>query len=333
MRHFRVMALPNSSGASVWRLIDPFKYLNSKGYTAEISKGGFIEESLKSFDIVVLQSIVDKDCIATLRAWQQTRGLKIVCDVDDYGELNPDNPFKKDHEVTDAAFVIGKTLEIADMITTTTPYLAKKLEKINPNVTILPNYMDLHRWEKDSRINNLQTINIGWVGSITHMKDLEIIIEPLSKLMRRYPIKFLTMGDTRIKNLFEEDLQRHIEVSLGVPFEYYPQKLAGMGIDIGLAPLDDNSFNKCKSNIKCLEYGINSIPCVTSDTEPYKSIGKLEVGVFNAKSSGDWYDTLEYLIKNETDRLTYGKDLHNHVKNEYNLEVHICKWIKAYQSL
>jgi len=43
---------------------------------------------------------------------------------------------------------------------------------------------------------------------------------------------------------------------LAVPFDAYPMRLAGLRLDIGLAPLIDNEFNHCKSKIKYFEYSI-----------------------------------------------------------------------------
>ena len=53
----------------------------------------------------------------------------------------------------------------------------------------------------------------------------------------------------------------------------YPEKLASLGLDLALAPLEDNLFNRCKSNLKFLEYGACGYPVIASDIECYRGSG------------------------------------------------------------
>jgi len=46
--------------------------------------------------------------------------------------------------------------------------------------------------------------------------------------------------------------------------------LAGLQLDLAIAPLEDNRFNACKSNLRLLEYGACAVPVVCSDVGPYQ---------------------------------------------------------------
>ena len=50
----------------------------------------------------------------------------------------------------------------------------------------------------------------------------------------------------------------------------YPAKLASLDLDIAIAPLENNPFNACKSNLRLLEYGAMGWPVVCSDVYPYR---------------------------------------------------------------
>ena len=52
----------------------------------------------------------------------------------------------------------------------------------------------------------------------------------------------------------------------------YIRLLKNLNIDIGIALLQDNNFNKCKSNIKALEYTALDIPGIYSNITPYSNM-------------------------------------------------------------
>jgi glycosyltransferase involved in cell wall biosynthesis len=51
---------------------------------------------------------------------------------------------------------------------------------------------------------------------------------------------------------------------------HYPQYVKSINADIGIAPLEFNLFNECKSNIKALEFTACGMPGVYTNIEPYK---------------------------------------------------------------
>ncbi len=68
-----------------------------------------------------------------------------------------------------------------------------------------------------------------------------------------------------------------IKILQPVPVEQYPKLLAGF--DIGLAPLIDSPFNRCKSDLKYVEYGKVGVPAVFSKVGPYtRSVKHGETG-------------------------------------------------------
>ena len=95
----------------------------------------------------------------------------------------------------------------------------------------------------------------------------------------------------------------------------YPQRLKSMKFDIGLAPLRDRQFNRCKSNLKYLEYSALRIPTVASYVEPYKDTRSLF-----ARSESEWIAQIEKLIKFDELRFQLGEASYNHVREEFNIE-------------
>jgi len=147
MKPLNIIAWGNDSGSKSWRLVDPFKYLRRKGINARVSSNGINKREIAWADICIVQSCTDKEGIALLYRYQQEYGKKIVVECDDWLELNEDSPFNVEHDLAEAQFVISRTMKMADMVTTTTPYLAKRLKAFNKKTTVLGNYIDLDRWD------------------------------------------------------------------------------------------------------------------------------------------------------------------------------------------
>ncbi len=93
--------------------------------------------------------------------------------------------------------------------------------------------------------------------------------------------------------------------------------------DIVIAPLEDNSFNRMKSNLKQVECWTRKLPIVCSDIPPYNVDGKhMENCILiptenNAKKY--WIKHLKRLILNADLRKQIGEKLYEDFKDKYNL--------------
>jgi len=326
----KIAAFPNNSGSTLWRLTDPFKYLMTYGHEPVIYTKGINEKIADWADVYLLQSVVDKEGIALLHYYQKEKGKKIVLDIDDDLNVQDDNIYKDLHRIKSAPDVIQITAKIADLIFTTNGYLSTKLQKLNKNVTVVPNYLDLDRWDLPKYRNDSKTIRLGWAGSMTHLDDVKMVQEPLMRLLSEFKnLKLIIAGDHRVSELFRG---ANVEGYVGVPLDAWPSRLHGLRLDIGIAPLRDTEFNRCKSNIKWLEYSIAKIPGVYSPTV-YSMRGFDEKLGILAKNPEQWYSALKNLIQYEQLREDIGHCAYTMVKKRYNLKSHAHLWNEAYMSL
>ena len=94
--------------------------------------------------------------------------------------------------------------------------------------------------------------------------------------------------------------------------------------DIVIAPLDDNQFNRCKSNLKQVECWSRKLPIVCSGIPPYTVDGKhMENCVlipFAKNSFKDWKKYLKKLILDKELRTNIGERLYEDFKDKYNLK-------------
>lgn len=328
----KVVMYDTPSASKYWRLVDPAKYLNLTNRFEVVVADAITEESILWGDIFVLHNCIDKEGIAMLRAYQQERGKKIVVDVDDYLVLDDSNPNKKLHDITNASEIIKITIGIADLVTTTNKYLASLLKRnINPKkIAILPNYMDLERWDLPKLKNTSDKIRIGWLGSITHKADLEMIVEPLRRICSEFPdVEVVTVGDMRTRTIFDG---LPLDARLGVPFDSYPALLNGLRLDIGLAPLVDTTFNRAKSPIKFYEYSIAQVAGIYSPTVYQHKGFEPNYGMV-AYDSDQWYQGIKTLIEHPDYRNDLASNAYRWVKQKKDLKKHIKEWETAYFDL
>jgi glycosyltransferase involved in cell wall biosynthesis len=109
-----------------------------------------------------------------------------------------------------------------------------------------------------------------------------------------------------------------------VSINEYPEKMASLDLDIAIAPLEDNLFNRCKSNLRLLEYGAMSWPVVCSDVYPYQTNNPPVIRVKPTVS--EWLVALNLLIDDELKREQLGRALKDWVVSQYTLDNWAQQW-------
>jgi glycosyltransferase involved in cell wall biosynthesis len=202
--------------------------------------------------------------------------------------------------------------------------LAGVLRQFNSKVVVLPNMLPREHWDVE-RTDNGDTVVVGWAGSVSRSWDLRVVSTVMPYLLGRYPnLEFHVSGPSNIEAFPEHE---RIRLLGPVSIEQYPTLLAPF--DIGLAPLDDNEFNRAKSDLKFLEYARLGIPCVASKLEPY--IHSIVPGVngFLAKRERDWLKHLTALIEDAELRASIGAAAKDFAMTRI-IDDHIGLWEKAY---
>jgi len=182
-------------------------------------------------------------------------------------------------------------------------------------------------------ITSTDEIRINWSGGSSHYQDVFILKDVLPAIAKKYPeAKIMMMGchwDALTKEIPKDQYQK-----LGwVPTEAYPYKQAILDIDISIIPLEDNSFNRCKSHIKLIEQSFLGVPSVVSMVEPYRSFyaGNNMVMVNNDDAS--WFEGISRLIEDEQLRRDIGRNAEIKARAEFDADKQAHQWADAYAKL
>lgn len=209
-------------------------------------------------------------------------------------------------------------MKSVDAITVSTPALGEIVRSFNSQVHVLPNLVDDTLWSPPPR-HTTGKIVIGFGGSSTHAGDIAMIEEALLAIADTYgdriTFKFLGCVTERLASLPCVEF-----IDFQQSYREYAQALMTAGIDIAIVPLEDSHFNRCKSNIKWLEYSACGIPGVYSDILPYSScVTHGQTGLLAGSSTEAWIEALKSLIAREDLRRTVGEAAKTEVLAHYSL--------------
>jgi hypothetical protein len=163
---------------------------------------------------------------------------------------------------------------------------------------------------------------VGWAGGTSHRGDLELMLEVVQSLADEVDWVFFGMCPQMLLPYVKE-------FHKGVPLAQYPQKLASLNLDLALAPLEQNLFNDCKSNLRLLEYGVCGFPVICTDTKAYA--GYLPCTRVRENSTEQWLEAIRMHLSDPQASYRQGDALREVVLRDYLLTPrHLQHWANAW---
>jgi glycosyltransferase involved in cell wall biosynthesis len=102
--------------------------------------------------------------------------------------------------------------------------------------------------------------------------------------------------------------------------------LRALNLNLAIAPLADNAFNRCKSHLKILEYGILGLPVIAADLEPYR---RCPVPRAAPDDAGAWIAAIRGLLESPESRAGLGRALRQWVLQHHMTEHRRSAWVAA----
>jgi len=274
-------------------------------------------------------------------------------DCDDYWELSETSPYYGIHKVKD---YIYNFLPAVDAITTTTTLFRAFLRQFNKNVYVLPNAIDKSLKQYENKPEKHSRLRVGLIGGASHLYDLKLmegftryLSEELKNDVQIVLCGFDTRGVDRpeysIWNEFEQILTddyrtiskehmkylcNYIEGEYPIDEAYrrywskdiYTYAELYNNIDVLIAPIEDNKFNKMKSELKSIEAGVMGKAIIASNVGINKLVLKNNENALvidNKLGAKAWADAIRKL---NNDRKLLDKlknNLSNTIDTKYNM--------------
>lgn len=304
---------------------------------------------LGQYDLIISKHLRTPEMLSNVLATGSHFKKKVLLDIDDnYMAIRPDNPAYKDYEYGQGPReFIGAGISLANGIITSTKLLKGLYSKLNKKIDVLPNCNDINDWPKEVKKWDDGKIRIGFAGGQGHLADLELILEPMSYILAKYPnVLFEIVGavwpkeamllTVKMNEFCKKDISAQVRIAGGTPaWQGYPELLSSFGWDIVIAPLVDDEFNVCKSHIRWMESAMIYAPVIASPVYPYmadiqgiKTIQDGKTGFF-ANNSEQWFKKLEILVNDKDLRRLVATNAYDYVKENWQYEQWAGKWEKV----
>jgi len=283
------------SGCGFWRMIWPEHVLNA--HQKLVMHGStvmcFDPNYYRGTECIRIQrqaTVSQLRFVKFLKELSSKVGFRMVYEIDDLvfsediPEYNKFKPAFTDPEIRKTAQTI---MEMCDEITVTCDFMKEYyLDKTaNKNITVIPNYPPkfwMGNYYDEKRISsNFDEFSskprILYAGSGAHFDvdnrvgqndDFYHVIDAIIKTRKKYQWVFLGAFPLPLKPYVQNgDLEFHTWQQL----YSYPEKIFNLKVNMMVAPLQNNTFNKAKSDLKYIEACCYGLPIACQDLVTYSN--------------------------------------------------------------
>jgi GT2 family glycosyltransferase/glycosyltransferase involved in cell wall biosynthesis len=270
---------------------------------------------------VVVQPYLSDEGLGMMEYLHREGGLHVTLVVDDlWTNLATDNPVRA-LMPDDVHRRLRHAASLSQSLVLTTHELARRLGLGHDNTHVINNALPDWVWRSLPAPSTRQQsrLRIGWAGAPQHAGDLAFLVQVMQDTADLADWVFLGMCPDALRPYARE-------VHDMVSFDRYPAALSAAGLDLAIAPLTDNAFNRCKSHLKVLEYGILGLPVIAADLEPYRHCPVPLAAVDDAE---DWVFKIRSLLENAAERRERGRALRQWVLDNHMQEHRLSEWETA----
>ena len=265
------------------------------------------------FDLVVIEKEVIPYFPAFLEWLIKLSGVPYIVDYDDALFHQYDN-----HRKGIVRFLLGSkiahVMRGANLVVAGNAYLADYAKRAGARrIEIIPTVIDLMLYPEPAwgrPVNG--TFTIGWIGSPSTSKYLELIYPALAEVCAGGRGRVLLIGADKVE-------------LPGVPVDSQPWSEATEveimnKMDVGIMPLPDEPWERGKCGFKLIQYMACGLPVVASPVGVNIDIVEAGKNGFLATDKSSWVKALCALRDNVELRHDMGRRGRQRVENEYSLQ-------------
>jgi hypothetical protein len=248
-------------------------------------------------------------------------GVRLIYETDDAFQLLSDDHPKAFHRAS--APYINETAHLADVVVVATQELASLYSDCE-SVVVLPNMLSPRIWGKAAQPaldDSARHLRVALVGGMDHFADFSIL---RTLVQQAKFIDWVCYGDGAIKAIESFGAQPALTIPSNFHYESHPTRLRSLAADIAVCPLLDTAFNRCKSDIKFIEFGYLGVPIVASSLPGYtKTINNGHNGYLCSDESS-WLACFESIFERRSEVSCSGETAQEQIIKERMLNSEGC---------
>jgi glycosyltransferase involved in cell wall biosynthesis len=224
-------------------------------------------------------------------------GIPVIFHIDDDLLAVPASLGQAKHEAYNSPArlkALRENIDSSDLFYVSTPELAKRFKNHGIRTPIVAGdvYCSVSVDEIGALVPPATGPVIGYMGTSGHAADLAMIMPAVCKVMEAVPgLQFEVFGTIRIPSELARFGRRVRHLPAVSDYADFIPHLRALGWWIGLAPLEDHIFNRCKADTKWVEYSLAGMAVVASDLPVYHRACADGAGLL-AATNKDWREGL-----------------------------------------
>ncbi len=246
--------------------------------------------------------------------------------------------FKVIFDLDDAIFYldflkgrVDKMLKFCDIVVVGSHYLQEYAIKLNKNVYLIPTSLDLAgRYSKQKLFDDFddKLVKIGWIGSYYNLKYLNVLVESLNNLAKKYSLEIIIIGPKQKPKLEFSNLIKINYIIWNDKTEIDDL----LKIDIGVMPLFDSNVERGKCAFKAIQYMALGIPTVASSVGENNYLIQDGQNGFLASNSKEWEEKIEKLILDANLRNKFSIEAKKRIIDNYSLDKNALKLLEIIEN-
>lgn len=289
-------------------------YYSKRSNILQIFKGYFkrmiVLLTAFRFDLLWIEKELFPGLPAFMEGLLGDLGVKFITDFDDAIFHNYDVHTKGIRSLN--ARKIDQVMRRSRAVLCGNRYLAQRASASGaPRTEVLPTVIDLDRYHVAAPRQG-DWIVVGWIGSPSTAKYLELVLPSLRLLAGSLPIKLLVIGA-------EVEAPGLDTVCLKWSEDSEAEAIRGM--DIGIMPLVDSPWERGKCGYKLIQYMASGLPVVASPVGVNPELVEPEGDGLLATTPEEWTEALGRLARDPELRLRMGQKGREKVEQFYCLQV------------
>lgn len=288
----------------VYNSIDSCSFYRSGGVAPDITQKTGYEIEVKSlkdsvfhwqqfmrYDLVMMQRPYSQEA-AQIASYVKKLRIPLWLDHDDLLTSLPRENRMNFTMTNKAKNTFREILQIADVVSVTTDAMAAELKEFNNNIVVIPNaHNDITLGNKRSALKRHNLIL--WRGSDTHVKDIWMYAEDISKQIQFFPSHTFVFAGFDPWMIESAD---NLEVLPSTDPLLYFETMKRLAPKLLHVPLQNTLFNRCKSNIAWMEASYFGAACLAPVMHEW-----VRPGCVNYKDGADYEDGIRAAILGELD--------------------------------